>query len=406
MKLVGDAVPRQCHQGRRRPVYKAKVKWVRDVGLDRVVEADTDLRAVCLLKDAIKRSSAGFLALKLSSAVLDYWQRVLGVSVPVLRFLRLYPRIFNESPHPRYPSLPCFRLTDAAAMLHSQEQSIHQAHELQTVERLCRVLMMTKNRMVPMQSIYPLRWDLGLPFDFDKTLIQKYPDHFRVTKGLNGIACLSLVQWHEEFAVSALQRSKQGLSVHADYQRFKSGRTPLAFPLNFPERHGRRKVVKAWMEEFQKLPYISPYQDCGLIDPENDVMEKRSVGVLHEILSLTIQKKTNTIYLRNLREELILPLKFVRIFTGYPGIFYLSRKRKTSTAVLKEGYHKGKVVDCHPLIRVREKFLHVMSIDVPNHQGKGFRGINGEDGLDKNYSEGEEEQEDSEEEQDETGDES
>lgn len=39
------------------------------------------------------------------------------------------------------------------------------------------------------------------------------------------------------------------------------------------------------MEEFHKLPYISPYTDSSKIDPKSDLMEKHIVGVLHEFLA-------------------------------------------------------------------------------------------------------------------------
>ncbi|BBH07499.1 Ubiquitin carboxyl-terminal hydrolase family protein [Prunus dulcis] len=152
----------------------------------------------------------------------------------------------------------------------------------------------------------------------------------RIIKASNGIGCLKVIQWPKEYAVSELQRSKEG-----------EGQTVLAFPMNFPKGYGGQKKVRVWMEEFQKLPYISPYEDSRHIDPNSDLMEKRVVGVLHELLSLTLHKKTKRNYLRSLREELNLPHKFTRIFT-------------------REGYQRGKLVNRHPLTRVREKFYHVM----------------------------------------------
>lgn len=125
------------------------------------------------------------------------------------------------------------------------------------------------------------------------------------------------------------------------------------------------------MEEFHRLPYISPYEDCSGIDPESDLMEKRVVGVLHELLSLTIHKKTKRNYLRCLREEMSLPHKFTRVFTRYPGIFYLSLKCKTTTVMLREGYQRGKLVDPHPLALLRDKYSYVMRTGVL-YRGKGL----------------------------------
>ncbi|XP_057983072.1 protein WHAT'S THIS FACTOR 9, mitochondrial [Malania oleifera] len=373
------------HQQQRRGLVKVRLKWVKNRSLDHIIDTETDLKAACLLKDAIKRSSVGFL----TSKSIAEWQKLLGLTVPVLRFMRRYPTLFHEFPHTRYANLPCFRLTDTAVMLDSQEQSIHETHELDTVERLCRVLMMTKSRMIPFQALHPLKWDLGLPDDFDRRLIGKYPDHFRVVKGSNGLACLRLAQWREEFAVSALQRSNKNGELGSEYREFKRGETALMFPMSFPRGYGAQKKVKVWMDDFQKLPYISPYEESRQIDPKSDLMEKRVVGVLHELLSLTIHKKTKRNYLRSLRDELDLPHKFTRIFTRYPGIFYLSLKCKTTTVALREGYQRGKLVDQHPLARIREKYYYVMRTGIL-YRGKANNvnppqdsSFNNEDGMEQ-----------------------
>ncbi|XP_057485282.1 protein WHAT'S THIS FACTOR 9, mitochondrial-like [Actinidia eriantha] len=338
-----------------RTLVKVRLKWVKNRGLDHTIDAHTDLKAAHLLKDAINRSSTGFVTAK---SIADS-QKLLGLTIPTVRFIRRYPTLFEEFPHPRYPSLPCFRLTKFALTLHNQEQSIYSTHEDNLIERLSRVLMMTKNKMLPLQSIHPLKWDLGLPDDFDRNLVRKYPDHFQFVKASNGLLSLKLGQWKEELAVSELQKSNER-SFSGEYRQFKRGQTVLAFPMNFPRGYGAQKKVKEWMEGFQKLPYISPYEDSSRIDPNSELMEKRVVGVLHEFLSLTLHKKTKRNYLRSLREELNLPHKFTRMFTRYPGIFYLSLKCKTTTVTLKEGYRRGRLVDPHPLVRLREKFAYVM----------------------------------------------
>ncbi|KAK4749895.1 hypothetical protein SAY87_027344 [Trapa incisa] len=344
---------------------RVRLKWVKNRGLDNIIDIDTDLKAACLLKDAIKRSSTGFLTAR---SVAD-WQKLLGLTVPVLRFLRRYPTLFQEFPHPRYASLPCFKLTETALLLDSQEQRIHQIHQSDAVERLCKMLMMTKSRTIPLKSLVPLRWDLGLPDNFMKELVPKYPSHFQFAKS-NDLVSLKLKEWREEYAVSALEMRNEGSNTGDEYRQFKRGQTALAFPMNFPRGYGNQKKVRAWMEEFQKLPYISPYEDSRRIDPNSDLMEKRVVGVLHEVLSLTIRRKTKRNYLRSLREELNLPHKFTRMFTRYPGIFYLTLKCKTTTVALREGHHKGKLVDPHPLAHVRSKLYHVMRTGIL-YRGKG-----------------------------------
>ncbi|KAK1395808.1 hypothetical protein POM88_005671 [Heracleum sosnowskyi] len=89
---------------------------------------------------------------------------------------------------------------------------------------------MTGEKTVPFQSLYNLKWDLGLLDDFDRNLIRKYPDCFRVVKGSNGLACLKLLKWDDEFVVSALQRGDEtvDLSVsgngETELRKFKRGK--------------------------------------------------------------------------------------------------------------------------------------------------------------------------------------
>ncbi|CAI9100960.1 OLC1v1038151C1 [Oldenlandia corymbosa var. corymbosa] len=353
-------------------ITKVRLKWVKNRSLDHIIDVQTDLKAACLLKDAIVRSKTGFL----TSKSLEGTHKTLGLTVQTLRFIRRYPTLFREFPHPKWPSLVCFELTDLAKLLHDQEMKVFDQCQSDVVEKLCRLLMMSKTQMMPLKSLLPLKWDLGLPDHFDKKLVEKFPDHFQIVKGTNGLACLKLAKWRDEFAVSELQKMNQKVtgsdSGDGDtYREFKRGKAALEFPMSFPRGYGGQKKVKAWMDEFQKLPYISPYEDCRRIDPDSELMEKRVVGVLHEFLSLTIYKKTKRNYLRSLREELVLPQRFTRLFTRYPGIFYLSLKCKTTTVALREGYRRGKLAVPHPLARHRDKFHHVMRTGLV-YRGKGI----------------------------------
>ncbi|KAL0334246.1 UNVERIFIED_CONTAM: protein WHAT'S THIS FACTOR 9, mitochondrial [Sesamum angustifolium] len=322
----------------------------------------------CAVLTNLVNGSHKVMPLDVWSSRIGYLYQLLGLTVPTLRFIRRYPTLFEEYPHPKYPSLACFKLTQLGKMMQDKEIRVFEECEGDVVERLCRLLMMTRNKLLPLQSLHPLKWDLGLPDDFDKNLIRKYPDHFRLVKSTNGLNCLKLVEWREEFSVSMLQKLNEksiGGSIDdnnaiSGYREFKRGKAALEFPMSFPRGYGAQKKVKAWMDEFQKLPYISPYEDSRGIDPNSELMEKRVVGVLHELLSLTIYKKTKRNYLRSLREELNLPHKFTRIFTRYPGIFYLSLKCKTTTVALREGYRRGRLVDPHPLARHRDKLHYVM----------------------------------------------
>ncbi|KAG2287878.1 hypothetical protein Bca4012_031292 [Brassica carinata] len=78
-----------------------------------------------------------------------------------------------------------------------------------------------------------------------------------------------------------------------------------------------------------------------------------------------------------MRGELHIPHKFTRLFTRYPGVFYLPLKCKTTTVILKEGW---KLVEPHPPTRLRDKFYHVMRTGFL-HRARGLGMVSKEEVL-------------------------
>eukprot|EP01018_Ginkgo_biloba_P021288 Gb_10276 [translate_table: standard] len=351
-------------------LVNVRLKWVKHRGFDHIIDKDMDLRAVCMLKDVIKRYPGGCLPV---SAV-SRRQKELGLTIPVMRFLRRYPTIFKESAGSNH-NVPWFRLTREVLDLEEEEQRVYKEHAADSVRRLCKLLMMTHSKKLSLQSIEPLKWDLGLPDDYIQSLVPKYPDYFSIVKMHNKSLGLNLSRWNDEFAISELQKKADAKAGNNTcYRKFKK-RVPLAYEMHYPRGYGLQKKVIAWMEEWQKLPYISPYEDSSQLDPKSDLMEKRVVGVFHELLNLTIHKRTERNNLGCLREEMSLPDKFTRIFTRYPGIFYLSLKCSTTTVTLREAYQNGRLVEKHPLAGVREKYFYLMRMGI-HPRKKGLNKIN------------------------------
>lgn len=127
-----------------RTIAKVRLKWVKNRSLDHIVDVQTDIKAACLIKNAIIRSPTGYLT---SKSLMDS-QKLLGLTVPTMRFMRRYPTLFQEYPHPKYPSLACFKLTELGNMMHQKELDVYEQCEGEIVERLCRILMMTRSKMV------------------------------------------------------------------------------------------------------------------------------------------------------------------------------------------------------------------------------------------------------------------
>jgi hypothetical protein len=179
-----------------------------------------------------------------------------------------------------------------------------------------------------------------------------------------------------------------------------SSRSPRGFELH--------KNVRKWLDEWQKLPYISPYEDGTHLGPRSDITEKRTVAVLHEALSLTIGKKMEKEVLVKLGEALRLPPGFRKVLAKHPGIFYLSHKLRTQTVVLREAYRRHMLVVKHPMMGIRYQYLHLMHMgkeEAGKSKGKERKTVRGEQMMGDEYGvdeeNGEEEYDDEEDEEDE-----
>ncbi|XP_059632168.1 protein WHAT'S THIS FACTOR 9, mitochondrial-like [Cornus florida] len=307
-------------------LVNVKLKWVKDRVLDAVVVGDRDLRAASILVSII--SANPHCCLPVYHLSHPRGQLSLPHDLKISTFMRRYPTIFDEF-HVRDSGgtrVPWFRLTPKALDLHQEELGIYQNCEMDLLDRLRKLLMLTKDRILPLQTIDQLKWDIGLPFDYPHSLIPHHPD-----------------------ISAALQQREKDVENGS-----------LAFPIGFTRGFGLKRKCMEWLEEWRRLPYTSPYSDASHLDPRTDVPEKRIVGVFHELLHLTIQKKTERKNVSNLRKPLALPQKFTNVFERHPGIFYISRKCDTQTVVLREAYDRHQLIQRHPLVDNREKFESMM----------------------------------------------
>lgn len=332
-----------------------KLKWAKDKMLDAAVAGQRDLKSTCILVSAISRASENSVPiyrLRRCRGQLD-----LPDEVKVSSLLRRYPSIFQESSFLDSGStpVPSFGLTPEALSLHQEELKIFRQNQTDIVIRLQKLLMLVRDTTLPLQTIDQLKWDLGLPYDYLQSLIPQFPELLCTVNLEDDRIGLKLLSWHKDLAVSHLQKKADSSSnkegVYDDCQEF---------PIGFPRGFGLKKKCMNWLEEWQKLPYTSPYSDASHLDPRTDVSEKRIVGVFHELLHLTIQKQTERKNVSNLRKPLRLPQKFTKVFERHPGIFYISKKNDTQTVVLREAYHGSELFEKHPLVEIRRQYLDLM----------------------------------------------
>lgn len=335
-------------------LVNVKLKWVKDKTLDAAVAGQRDLKAACILVSVIASDSEGSVPIYR----LRRCRGQLGLpdELKLSSFVRRYPSIFHESSFldSGGTPVPLFSLTPEALNLHQEELKILQQNQMDLVTRLQKLLMLVKDTTLPFQTIDQLKWDLGFPYDYHQSLIPHFPKKISVVNLEDDRAGLKLLSWDSNLAISHLQKSN--MSGHNEGVSDDC----LAFPIGFPRGFGLKKKCMKWLEEWQRLPYTSPYTDASHLDPRADVSEKRIVGVFHELLHLTILKQTERKNVSNLRKPLRLPQKFTKVFERHPSIFYISKKNDTQTVVLREAYSGSELLDKHPLVEIRRQYAEVM----------------------------------------------
>ncbi|XP_027347126.1 protein WHAT'S THIS FACTOR 9, mitochondrial isoform X2 [Abrus precatorius] len=332
-----------------------KLKWVKDRTLDAVVAGQRDLKAAWILGSIIYSSSECCLPIYHLSR--HRGQLGLPHDLKLSTFIRRYPNVFVESHFldGGGSPVPCFSLSPEALKLHHEEVKILQQNQLELRDRLCKLLMLTRDRVLPLQTIDQLRWDMGLPYDYQHSFVLNHPEKFSFVHLPDDRIGLKLLFWDDKLSISELQKNT---SLQQNEDDIKNG--SLAFPISFTRGFGLKRKCMEWLKEWQKLPYTSPYINASHLDPRTDVSEKRIVGVFHELLHLTLHKQTERKNVSNLRRPLALPQKFTKVFERHPGVFYISKKNDTQTVVLREAYNGQELLQNHPLVKIRGEFASLL----------------------------------------------
>ncbi|KAK6270992.1 hypothetical protein POUND7_008090 [Theobroma cacao] len=327
------------------------MKWKKDPFFDSImhIHKSIELKPIIQLKNFIAKDPSGCIPISaVSKRGLEF-----DISIKVARFLRQYPSVFEEFRGPEY-NLPWFRLTPEAAEIDREEKRVFDECKEDLKDRLKRFILMSKDKVLPLKIIKGMEWYLGLPEGFLEDSKGNLDESFRfmdMEDGLKGLA----VESELEKVLSTMQRNAMKNGVY-----FGGTMEGIEFPI-FPSKGLRlRRKIEGWLNEFQKLPYVSPYEDFSHLDPNSDVAEKRVVGILHELLSLFVEHSAQRKKLLCLKKYFGLPQKVHKAFERHPHMFYLSFKNKTCTAILKEAYCGKSSIERHPLLGVRKKYIRLV----------------------------------------------
>ncbi|RZB61262.1 Protein ROOT PRIMORDIUM DEFECTIVE 1 [Glycine soja] len=360
LTLVSLRTPAPPHHPRRRTIFDGTVKPFRDRGLDHAVERERNLKPLLSLKNLIKREPSKSLPVSLI-------KRSLSLPFRPIEFVRKHPSVFEEFlPVAAAAASPHVRLTPETLRLDTEENLLHHSDSFkrQAADRLLKLLMIARIHKIPLPLVEHLQWDLGLPEDFGETVVPDFPDYFRIADGF-----LELVCWDHDLAVSVIQ----GRNVSVNYE-------PL-FPVQFSNGLEMDKKYEKWLREWQKKSYESPYENLSHLPSTSDESDVWVVGVLHEVLHLFVGKKIEKEMLLEFGEWLGLRSRFKRALLQHPGMFYVSSKIGTYTVVLREGYKRGALIEDHPVMNLRNQYVHLMNSVM--EEGKSSKIVQGKGGVDE-----------------------
>ncbi|KAK9048244.1 hypothetical protein SSX86_032793 [Deinandra increscens subsp. villosa] len=326
----------------------SSINWVRDRALDHAVEKERDLKPMINVKNLINSEPSKSLPL----SIISNQRSSLGIPTRPIDFIRKYPSVFQEFLPGGIGIDPHIKLTPETLTLDAEEKLLFQSeiHKEDVANRLLKLLMISRINKIPLSVIDRLKWDLGLPNDYTQTLVPQFPDYFQVTSNGNE---LELVCWSDELAVSVMQTNSMS-----------------SFPLQYSRGFEVDNKFKKWVDDWQKLPYISPYETAPAAKSEES--DKWIVGLLHEVLHLLVPKKTEKDNLLFLGEYLGVRSRFKRALLQHPGIFYVSSKLHTHTVVLREAYKRDLLVSKprHALMSLRSNYIHLMNMVMEKSKSK------------------------------------
>jgi len=214
---------------------------------------------------------------------------------------------------------------------------------------------MSKDKIINAEKLLNVKRDFGFPDDLLVNLVPKYPNLIRLVGNPGeGKSFLELVSWNEDFAKSVIEKRSE------EESELTGIRMRPNFIVKLPSGFYLRKEMREWVRDWLELPYISPYTDASGLCQASPEMEKRTIGVLHELLSMTLSKRMAVPVIGKFCDEFRFSNAFGNTFTRHSGIFYVSLKGGIKTAMLREAYDKGLLIDKDPLLEIKDKFVELM----------------------------------------------
>ncbi|EFJ30374.1 hypothetical protein SELMODRAFT_440300 [Selaginella moellendorffii] len=246
-------------------------------------------------------------------------------------------------------------LTDKAKQLMEDERRARwDRDESSCVKILKKILMMSRDRRIRRSKLHCLQEYYAFPYDYNTGFLERHPDHIRLVETPKD-SYVELVSWDQELAVTEREKA------------VAQGRTPKelgqwAFVISYPEGYTPNRVRLEQLDNFQRLPFPSPYEFSQRAF-DTPVGQKEALGIFHELLSFTVEKRALVSDFTTLAGSLNIPRYFSdSLLSCHPGIFYVSKWKNQHYVFLREAYRGKNLVaeEVDPLVTIRRRYLELM----------------------------------------------
>lgn len=268
--------------------------------------------------------------------------KTLDLQGKALNWLRKYPCCFETFPDPAGTGEVLYRFSKRMETLVEEEEATKEAAVPAMARRLSKVLMLSRDHRLNVVKLNELKRGFGLPDDYVLRIVPEHPEMFRLVNpsGRRNSMEIELVRWDPDLAVSAVEAAAMERNTEPQFV--------CSLPRSWIKTRAR-------FDEFNEgTPYTSPYSASQMES------EKRAVGMVHELLSVTLWKKLSVVKLGHFRREFCLPGRLDSLLLRHPCIFYVSNRYKIYTVVLREGYHSSELVEKDALVVAKEKLGELM----------------------------------------------
>lgn len=341
----------------KKPVDSARTRLesrTRDLRLDGLMIQMKKLRKVLSLQEMISSRRGQYASLQL----LSRWKTDVDLNMAIGAFLRKYPQVFEIFVH-RIEKNMCCRITRKMAGLIEEEARIVRESESAAVLRLRKLLAISTRGTLHVHALWLARRELGLPDDFRTSVILSHPQDFR----LESPETVSLVASGDLEIEAEVEKWREREHREKWLSEFE---IRYAFPVQLPTGFQIEKGFREKLRNWQRLQYVKPYEkmeaavrvrSCGGLER----FEKRAVGIIHEFLSLTVEKMIEVERLSHFRRDFAMEVNVRELLLKHPGIFYISTKGGGSQVVfLREAYRRGSLVEPNAIYSVRRRMLDLI----------------------------------------------